>query len=135
MVEAPGIEPRLKTTIQQESSSIRDRLDGPIETQSDAKCPIARERVTARDSRSSEARAAWDVALGASLRARAVELAEVAAARGDAVSRALLDALARAEAAEDWREVAELARALEAHRKARAGVVPLDLERARRGKG
>ena len=71
--------------------------------------------------------------LDAALRARADELAEDAALRGDAVSRALLDALERARGAGDWAEVAELAGALEAHRKARAGVVLLDAERVRRG--
>lgn len=68
----------------------------------------------------------------AAMRARADELIEEAAERGDAVSRALLDALERARGAGDWQEVAELASALEAHQRARAGVLVLDAERARR---
>lgn len=77
-------------------------------------------------------RAAWDGAPGAALSARATELVEAAAQRGDAVSRALLAALALAEAEQRWAEVAELARALEARKRARAGVVELHAERAKR---
>ena len=83
--------------------------------------------------RSEAAREGWDATLGAGLRARATELAELAVTRGDAVGRALQAALERAEEGGAWAEVAELAQALDAHRKARAGVVELGAERMKRG--
>jgi hypothetical protein len=49
-VEAPGIEPSQKVTIQHESSAIGDHGVPGKATQSDAKCAIAHEPVTARDS-------------------------------------------------------------------------------------
>lgn len=59
---------------------------------------------------------------------------EPTAAGVDVVETALADALRRASEAGAWEAVAQLARELEARRKARSGVVELDLERARRGK-
>jgi hypothetical protein len=83
--------------------------------------------------RSKATRGRWDEALGAALGARAQELVEQLAADGsDAVSRALVDALERARRSGDWSEVAELAGALEAHRRARAAVAVLDPKRTRR---
>jgi hypothetical protein len=86
--------------------------------------------------KSEAVRELWGDALGGALKARAAELTEAAVDRGDAVGRALVDALARAQADGRWSEIAELAHALDGHRRARAGVVPLDAVRAKRsGKG
>jgi hypothetical protein len=50
----------------------------------------------------------------------------------DVVEAALAEALRGATAAGQWTVVAQLARELEARREARAGVVALDAERAKR---
>jgi hypothetical protein len=50
----------------------------------------------------------------------------------DPVDLALATAIERASAAGEWTAVEVLARQLDAHRKARSGVVSLDAERARR---
>ncbi|HEY6728910.1 MAG TPA: hypothetical protein VI197_33095 [Polyangiaceae bacterium] len=68
------------------------------------------------------------------LRARADELADVASNATDTVARALSDALDAARRAGRWLEVAELARALEAHQRAREGVVDLAARRRRAGR-
>lgn len=92
--------------------------------------------VVAGGGRSPGASELWEEALDGALRARVVELADEARRRGDPVARALAAALERAEASGEWGEVAELAHALDAHRRARAGVVPLDSRRSKReGKG
>ncbi|HEY3235484.1 MAG TPA: hypothetical protein VGJ84_12275 [Polyangiaceae bacterium] len=52
----------------------------------------------------------------------------------DPVEAALADALTRASVAGEWTVVAQLAAELQARREARAKVVQLDSERARRGK-
>jgi hypothetical protein len=52
----------------------------------------------------------------------------------DPVEMALAEALKGSTAAEQWETVGVLARELQARREARAGVVQLDAERARRGK-
>jgi hypothetical protein len=54
--------------------------------------------------------------------------------QGDVVEAALAEALRGATAAGQWTVVAQLARELEARREARAGVVALDAERAKRGR-
>jgi hypothetical protein len=51
----------------------------------------------------------------------------------DPIEAAVAEALRGATAAGQWSVVAQLARELEARREARAGVVRLDAERARRG--
>jgi hypothetical protein len=51
----------------------------------------------------------------------------------DPIEAALAEALRAATAAGQWTVVAQLARELEARREARAGVVQLHAERARRG--
>ncbi|MCC6900685.1 MAG: hypothetical protein IT377_17020 [Polyangiaceae bacterium] len=79
----------------------------------------------------SSARAEWDRALQHALAARATELA--ARLPADAVEKALMDALAAATAARAWAEVAQLARELEARRRAKAATVDLSDARARRG--
>lgn len=76
------------------------------------------------------ASAGWDRALSAALEATADELA--AALPADAVERALADALRAATEAGRYADAAELARALEARQRARAGTVDLSAERARR---
>lgn len=80
-----------------------------------------------------EARADHDRALHFELRARATELAATLPA--DAVERALCDALTAATAEGRWSDVAQLARELEARRRARASTVDLTAERTRRGGG
>lgn len=52
----------------------------------------------------------------------------------DAVEAALAEALTRASEAGAWDVVGKLAGELEARRRARSGVVALDVERARRGR-
>jgi hypothetical protein len=52
----------------------------------------------------------------------------------DPVEAALAEALSKAAAAGAWEVVGQLARELEARRKARGAVVDLEAERARRGK-
>jgi hypothetical protein len=52
----------------------------------------------------------------------------------DPVEAALADALTKAAAAGAWEVVGQLARELEARRKARSGVVELATERAKRGR-
>ena len=85
--------------------------------------------------RSEAAREAWGDALGAALRARALELAEqVTAESRDAVEAALASALERAAAAGQWATVEALARELEARRRARGGVLDLEAARSRRRK-
>lgn len=79
----------------------------------------------------SAAREHWQASLQSALKARATELAAVAPGDTDAVDRALLVALEAAKAAAAWTEVAQLAHALEGHRRARAAVPSLDAARRR----
>ncbi|GMV14701.1 MAG: hypothetical protein AMXMBFR56_29250 [Polyangiaceae bacterium] len=72
----------------------------------------------------------WDRALSAALEASADELA--ARLPADAVERALADALRAATEAGRYADAAELASALEARQRARAGTVDLAAERTRR---
>jgi len=81
------------------------------------------------------AREHWQAALQLALRARATELAATAAEGTDTIARALVIALEAAMASGAWAEVAELARALEGHRRARAAVLHLDSARQRRPGG
>jgi len=66
------------------------------------------------------------------LRGRAEELAATAPTATDTVAKALVAALEAAEAAGNWSEVAELARALDAHQRAVKSVVNLDSVRAKK---
>ncbi|MBI3206663.1 MAG: hypothetical protein HYZ29_34320 [Myxococcales bacterium] len=77
------------------------------------------------------ARPEWDRALHHALVARATELAATLPA--DAVEKALLVALEAATVASRWNDVAQLARELEARRRATAATVDLVSVRARRG--
>lgn len=87
------------------------------------------------DRGSDPAARAWERSLLAALEARATELAGTAAEAADTIARALLTALEAAKASGAWAEVAELARALDSHRHARAGVSSIDVARRRRGSG
>jgi hypothetical protein len=108
-VEAPGIEAGSDSSNALVLGSIRDRMASGKATQSDRKCAIPREPVTARDS--SEAPAA------------------------DPVEAALGEAIALAAKAGRWDAVTELGRVLaERRRSAPApGVASLDAVRAKRG--
>ena len=78
------------------------------------------------------ARAGWDRTLAAALEATADELAGRLPA--DAIERVLADALRVATEAGRYAEASELASALEARQRARAGTVDLGAERRRRAK-
>ena len=97
-----GFEPANPTTIQQESSSIRNRDAEQKATDSDAKCATATPAVTIGDD------------------------------SVDPIEEALAAAITKASTAGAWDAVQALTAELRARREARSGIVRLDAERAKR---